>query len=138
METLRKIAARHDFVCLLHEKPFAGVNGSGKHNNWSMVTDDGTNLLDPGQTPHENMVFLVMLCAVVKVVVAVAAVPLAVDSAEVAAVRRLAAAVASLRLAVAKFMAAVFCAGVFRGSPSTALALASAAAAMVSAVRASI
>ncbi len=68
METLRKIALRHKFVCLLHEKPFAGVNGSGKHNNWSIVTDDGINLLDPGQTPHENMVFLVMLCAVVKAV----------------------------------------------------------------------
>ena len=66
METLRKVALRHDFVCLLHEKPFAGVNGSGKHNNWSMVTDDGINLLEPGQTPHENMVFLVMLCAVIK------------------------------------------------------------------------
>lgn len=68
METLRKIALRHDFVCLLHEKPFAGVNGSGKHNNWSLVTDDGINLLDPGQTPHENMVFLVILCAVIKAV----------------------------------------------------------------------
>ncbi|MFH1716421.1 MAG: glutamine synthetase III [Planctomycetota bacterium] len=68
METLRKIALRHDFVCLLHEKPFAGVNGSGKHNNWSMVTDDGTNLLEPGQTPHENMVFLTVLFAVVKAV----------------------------------------------------------------------
>ncbi|MBL7187480.1 MAG: glutamine synthetase III [Phycisphaerae bacterium] len=68
METMRKIAARHGFVCLLHEKPFAGVNGSGKHNNWSMVTDDGINLLEPGQTPHEDMVFLVMLCAVVKAV----------------------------------------------------------------------
>ncbi|MHC4560148.1 MAG: glutamine synthetase III, partial [Planctomycetota bacterium] len=68
METLRKVALRHDFVCLLHEKPFAGVNGSGKHNNWSIVTDDGINLLDPGQTPHENMIFLVMLCAVIKAV----------------------------------------------------------------------
>ena len=68
METLRKIALRHDFVCLLHEKPFSGVNGSGKHNNWSMVTDDGTNLLEPGQTPHENMVFLTVLCAVIKAV----------------------------------------------------------------------
>ena len=68
METMRKVANRHDFVCLLHEKPFAGVNGSGKHNNWSMVTDDGINLLDPGTTPHENMVFLVMLCSVVKAV----------------------------------------------------------------------
>jgi glutamine synthetase len=68
MEVLQKVATRHDFVCLLHEKPFAGVNGSGKHNNWSMVTDDGINLLNPGQTPHDNMVFLVMLCAVVKAV----------------------------------------------------------------------
>ncbi|UCD51420.1 MAG: glutamine synthetase III, partial [Phycisphaerales bacterium] len=68
METLQKVALRHDLVCLLHEKPFAGVNGSGKHNNWSMVTDDGINLLDPGDTPHDNMVFLVMLCAVVSAV----------------------------------------------------------------------
>ncbi len=68
MDTLQKVALRHGFVCLLHEKPFAGVNGSGKHNNWSMVTDDGLNLLDPGDTPHDNMVFLVMLCAVVKAV----------------------------------------------------------------------
>ncbi len=66
MDTLQKIANRHDFVCLLHEKPFAGVNGSGKHNNWSIVTDDGVNLLDPGDTPHDNMVFLVMLCAVIR------------------------------------------------------------------------
>ena len=68
METLQKVANRHDFVCLLHEKPFAGVNGSGKHNNWSMVTNDGINLLDPGKTPHDNMVFLVVLCAVIKAV----------------------------------------------------------------------
>ncbi len=68
MEMLQKVATRHGFVCLLHEKPFAGVNGSGKHNNWSMVTDDGINLLNPGQTPHENMVFLVMLCSVVRAV----------------------------------------------------------------------
>ena len=68
METLRKVALRHNFVCLLHEKPFVGVNGSGKHNNWSMVTDDGVNLLEPGKTPHENMIFLVMLCAVIKAV----------------------------------------------------------------------
>ncbi|MCD4830970.1 MAG: glutamine synthetase III [Anaerohalosphaeraceae bacterium] len=68
METLQKIALRCGFVCLLHEKPFAGVNGSGKHNNWSMSTDDGINLLDPGSTPHENMVFLVMLGAVIKAV----------------------------------------------------------------------
>lgn len=68
METLQKVANRHNFVCLLHEKPFDGINGSGKHNNWSIVTDDGINLLDPGNTPHENMVFLVMLCAVIKAV----------------------------------------------------------------------
>ena len=68
METLEKIALRHDFVCLLHEKPFVGVNGSGKHNNWSMVTDTGVNLLDPGSTPHENMVFLIFLCAVIRAV----------------------------------------------------------------------
>lgn len=68
METLQKVATRHDFVCLLHEKPFAGVNGSGKHNNWSLVTDNGINLLNPGDTPHDNMVFLVMLCAVVRAV----------------------------------------------------------------------
>ncbi|MBN1360890.1 MAG: glutamine synthetase III [Sedimentisphaerales bacterium] len=68
MDTLQKVARRHGFVCLLHEKPFAGVNGSGKHNNWSMVTDDGVNLLDPGDTPHDNMVFLVMLCAVIRAV----------------------------------------------------------------------
>lgn len=68
METLQKVASRHNLVCLLHEKPFAGVNGSGKHNNWSMVTDTGMNLLEPGSTPHENMVFLVFLCAVVRAV----------------------------------------------------------------------
>ena len=68
METLEKVALRHDFVCLLHEKPFAGVNGSGKHNNWSMSTDTGVNLLDPGSTPHENMVFMVFLCAVIRAV----------------------------------------------------------------------
>ena len=68
METLEKVALRHNFVCLLNEKPFAGVNGSGKHNNWSMVTDTGSNLLDPGSTPHENMVFLVFLCAVIRAV----------------------------------------------------------------------
>lgn len=68
METMQKVAVRHDLVCLLHEKPFAGVNGSGKHNNWSMVTDDGVNLLDPGKTPHENEQFLVFLCAVIKAV----------------------------------------------------------------------
>lgn len=68
METLQKVALRHGFVCLLHEKPFAGVNGSGKHNNWSLVTDTGNNLLDPGQTPHDNMLFLVFLCAVIRAV----------------------------------------------------------------------
>ncbi len=68
METLQKVALRHNFVCLLHEKPFAGVNGSGKHVNWSIATNDGINLLDPGNTPHDNMVFLVMLCAVIRAV----------------------------------------------------------------------
>jgi len=68
METLQKVALRHNLVCLLYEKPFTGVNGSGKHNNWSMITDDGINLLDPGSTPHDNMVFLVMLCAVIRAV----------------------------------------------------------------------
>jgi len=68
METLDKVALRNGFVCLLHEKPFAGVNGSGKHVNWSMVTDDGINLLDPGKTPHDNMVFMIMLCAIVRAV----------------------------------------------------------------------
>ncbi len=68
MDMMQKVALRHGFVCLLHEKPFVGVNGSGKHNNWSMVTNDGINLLDPGETPHDNMVFLVMLCAVVRAV----------------------------------------------------------------------
>ena len=68
METMLKVALRHDFVCLLHEKPFAGVNGSGKHNNWSLVTDDGQNLLEPGKTPHDNELFMVFLCAVVRAV----------------------------------------------------------------------
>lgn len=68
MEVLRKVALRHGFVCLMHEKPFAGVNGSGKHNNWSLVTDTGNNLLEPGNTPHDNMLFLVFLCAVVRAV----------------------------------------------------------------------
>ncbi|MGN0585548.1 MAG: glutamine synthetase III [Ruminococcus sp.] len=66
MEVMKKVALRHDLVCLLHEKPFAGVNGSGKHNNWSMSTDSGQNLLDPGSTPSENMQFLTFLCAVLK------------------------------------------------------------------------
>lgn len=68
MDTLKKVALRHGLVCLLHEKPFAGVNGSGKHNNWSMGTNDGQNLLDPGNTPHDNAQFLVFLCAVIKAV----------------------------------------------------------------------
>ena len=68
MEVLKKVAYRHNLVCLLHEKPFAGVNGSGKHNNWSLTTDDGINLLDPGKTPHENIQFLLVLGAVMKAV----------------------------------------------------------------------
>ena len=68
MDSMKKVALRHDMVCLLHEKPFAGVNGSGKHNNWSMSTDDGQNLLDPGPNPHENFQFLTIVCAVVKAV----------------------------------------------------------------------
>ncbi len=68
METMRKTAAKHGLVCLLHEKPFDGVNGSGKHNNWSMMTDTGVNLLSPGDTPYENAQFLLFLCAVVKAV----------------------------------------------------------------------
>lgn len=68
METMRKIALRHGLVCLLHEKPFAGVNGSGKHNNWSMGTDDGQNLLEPGKTPHDNTQFLLFLSAVIRAV----------------------------------------------------------------------
>jgi glutamine synthetase len=68
METMKKVALRHELVCLLHEKPFAGINGSGKHNNWSMSTNDGQNLLEPGHTPHENEQFLVFLCAVIKAV----------------------------------------------------------------------
>ncbi len=68
METLKKVAYRHDLQCLLHEKPFAGVNGSGKHNNWSLTTDDGINLLDPGKTPHENIQFLIILVCVLSAV----------------------------------------------------------------------
>ncbi len=68
MDVMKKVAIRHDLVCLLHEKPFAGVNGSGKHNNWSMSTDDGQNLLEPGNTPHDNAQFLTFLCAIVKAV----------------------------------------------------------------------
>jgi len=59
MEIMKKVADRHGLACLLHEKPFAGVNGSGKHNNWSISTDDGRNLLDPGTTPSENAQFLI-------------------------------------------------------------------------------
>ncbi len=68
MEMLKKVALKHDLVCLLHEKPFEGVNGSGKHNNWSMSTDTGLNLLDPGKTPSENAQFLLFLAAVIKAV----------------------------------------------------------------------
>lgn len=68
MEIMKKVADKHDLVCLLHEKPFEGINGSGKHNNWSMITDDGVNLLDPGKTPSENIQFLVFLMAVIKAV----------------------------------------------------------------------
>jgi glutamine synthetase len=68
MDLMKKVALRHDLVCLLHEKPFAGINGSGKHNNWSMGTDDGKNLLEPGHTPHDNVQFLVFLCSVIKAV----------------------------------------------------------------------
>ena len=68
METLKKVAGRHGLQCLLHEKPFAGVNGSGKHNNWSLTTDDGINLLDPGVTPHENFQFLLVLTCILKAV----------------------------------------------------------------------
>lgn len=68
MEIMQKVAAKHGLVCLLHEKPFAGVNGSGKHNNWSIATDAGVNLLSPGETPYENAQFLLFLCAVIKAV----------------------------------------------------------------------
>ena len=68
MELMQKLARRFDMVCLLHEKPFAGVNGSGKHNNWSMVTNTGVNLLEPGETPYENAQFLLFLCAVIQAV----------------------------------------------------------------------
>jgi glutamine synthetase len=68
METMRKVALRHSLVCLLHEKPYAGINGSGKHNNWSLATDDGINLLEPGTTPSENMQFLLLVAALVKAV----------------------------------------------------------------------
>lgn len=68
METLKKVAGRHGLACLLHEKPFAGVNGSGKHNNWSLIGDDGTNLLEPGTTPHENIQFLLVLACILAAV----------------------------------------------------------------------
>lgn len=68
MEVMKKVAERHGLVCLLHEKPFAGVNGSGKHNNWSLTTDDGINLLEPGKTPHENIQFLLVLTCILKAV----------------------------------------------------------------------
>ncbi|MFK5098346.1 glutamine synthetase type III, partial [Klebsiella pneumoniae] len=59
-------AERHNFTCLLHEKPFAGINGSGKHNNWSMATDTGVNLLEPGASPHQNLRFLMVLASILK------------------------------------------------------------------------
>ena len=68
MQTLKRVATRHGLRCLLHEKPFAGVNGSGKHDNWSLITDDGINLLDPGRTPHENTQFLLVLCCILRAV----------------------------------------------------------------------
>ncbi|MGN0332514.1 MAG: glutamine synthetase III [Lachnospiraceae bacterium] len=68
MQTLKRVACKHGMKCLLHEKPFAGVNGSGKHNNWSLTTDDGKNLLDPGKTPHENIQFLLVLTCILKAV----------------------------------------------------------------------
>ena len=68
METLKKVAERQGLTCLLHEKPFAGVNGSGKHNNWSLVTDDGINLVDPGKTPHENVQFLLVMSCIIKAI----------------------------------------------------------------------
>ncbi len=68
METMKKVAGRHGLTCLLHEKPFAGVNGSGKHNNWSLTSDDGVNMLNPGDTPHENIQFLLVLACILKAV----------------------------------------------------------------------
>jgi len=68
MQTLKRVASQQGLVCLLHEKPFAGVNGSGKHNNWSLTTDDGINLLDPGKKPHENKQFLLILACILKAV----------------------------------------------------------------------
>ncbi len=68
MQTLKRVACQHGMKCLLHEKPFAGVNGSGKHDNWSLITNDGKNLLDPGDTPHENIQFLLVLTCILKAV----------------------------------------------------------------------
>ena len=68
MQTLKRVACQHGMKCLLHEKPFAGVNGSGKHDNWSLTTDDGKNLLEPGKTPHENIQFLLVLTCILKAV----------------------------------------------------------------------
>ncbi len=68
MEIMKNVAKRHNMICLLHEKPFAGVNGSGKHNNWSMITDEGVNLLEPGKSPHENAQFLLFLTAIIKAI----------------------------------------------------------------------
>ena len=68
METMKRVAIKHDMRCLLHEKPYAGVNGSGKHNNWSITTDNGINLLDPGDTPNENMQFLLVLSCIIKAI----------------------------------------------------------------------
>jgi glutamine synthetase len=68
MEVMKRIASKQNLTCLLHEKPFAGINGSGKHNNWSLSTDDGQNLLDPRKTPHENAQFLIFLCAVIEAI----------------------------------------------------------------------
>mgnify|MGYP000007709916 FL=1 len=66
MEIMKKVAEKHGLACLLHEKPFDGINGSGKHNNWSLTTDDGVNLLNPGRTPAQNTQFLIFLMAVTK------------------------------------------------------------------------
>src|SRR5699024_11634544 len=66
MEIMKKVADKHNVVCLLHEKPFDGINGSGKHNNWSLIPNDGVNLLNPGNTPAQNIQFLVFLMAVIK------------------------------------------------------------------------
>ena len=68
MEMMKKVALEHNMVCLLHEKPFAGVNGSGKHDNWALSTDDGQNLLNPGDSPMENAQFLTFLVAIIKAV----------------------------------------------------------------------